>query len=340
MKPVTIDDVAKKAGVSIKTVSRVVNREPNVRAATKEKVEEAIKELGYRPNPSARGLAGRRSYIVGLLYDNPSPQYLAHLHAGVMEACLPRHYGLALSHFISTAPDLADNVRGWLRQAQIDGVVLTPPLSDHAGLLETIKAMGVPSVVVSSKGPGDIPSVVIDEEAAAYQMTKHLIDVGHKDIAFIIGHPDHYASALRLAGFRRAMKDAGLSVPDGWVRQGYFDFASGREAAQVLLSGSKRPSAIFASNDDMAAGVLYEAHARKLLVPDDIAIAGFDDTPLSRQVWPGLTTVRQPIRSIGETAGQIVLDAIAAGGLAAADAPVTMAFELKFRGSTGEGADL
>jgi len=340
MKPVTIDDVAKRAGVSIKTVSRVVNREPNVRAATKEKVEAAIQELGYRPNPSARGLAGRRSYIVGLLYDNPSAQYLAHLHAGVMEACLPRHYGLALSHFVSGSPNLADNVRGWLRQAQIDGVVLTPPLSDQVELLETIKAMGVPAVVVSSKGPGDMPAVVIDEEDAAYQMTKHLIGVGHKDIAFIKGHPDHYASALRLAGFRRAMKDAGLSVPEDWVRQGYFDFASGRSAAEVLLKGARRPSAIFASNDDMAAGVLYEAHARKMRVPEDIAIAGFDDTPLSRQVGPGLTTVRQPIRAIGEPAGQLVLDAIAGGGMAEAKSPVTMDFELKFRGSTGEDADL
>ncbi|TNE62327.1 MAG: LacI family DNA-binding transcriptional regulator [Alphaproteobacteria bacterium] len=340
MKPVTIDDVAKRAGVSIKTVSRVVNREPNVRSATREKVEEAIAALNYRPNPSARGLAGRRSYLIGLLYDNPSPSYLANLHAGVMEACRELEYGLALSPVAYADPDMVAHVRAWLRQAQIDGVIVTPPLSDSAELIAAIRADNIPAIVVSTKGPGIVPAVLIDEEQAAHDMTSHLIGEGHKSIGFIIGHPDHYASERRLAGFRRAMQEAGLAAPDDVVRQGYFDFDSGRTAAVELLDLPSPPTAIFASNDDMAAAVLFEAQARKLSVPGDLAVAGFDDTPLSRQVWPGLTTVRQPIRTIGRTAGKALLDAIGAGGMPAdVPEPVVMSFELKRRGSTGPHAD-
>ena len=336
MRSVTIDDVAKKAGVSIKTVSRVVNREPNVRAATKEKVEVAIKELNYRPNQSARGLAARRSYMIGLLYDNPSPNYLANLQSGVLEACHEKGYGVALNPMSFHDPDLTETVVHWVRQSFIDGVVLTPPLSDSIPLLEALHAENIPAVVVSSRGTGDAPAALIDEEEAAFEMTRHLLGEGHKDIAFIKGHPDHYASGLREKGYRRALDTAGFAVKPHYIEQGYFDFNSGQEAASRLLGLSDRPTAIFASNDDMAAAVIFEAHSRKMDVPGDLAVAGFDDTPLSRQIWPGLTTVRQPIRCMGHQAADLLLGAVGAGKDEAAEPTglIQFDFELMLRGST------
>jgi LacI family transcriptional regulator, galactose operon repressor len=333
---VTIHDVAVKAGVSIKTVSRVVNKEANVREKTQKKVREAIESLKYRPNQAARGLAGRRSYLIGLLYDNPSPSYLANLQRGVLAACHEVSYGLALRPAAFGQEDMIPAVIGWLKQSAIDGVLLTPPLSDSAQLVAAIQAEGVPCVVVSTVGPGTVPAVVIDEKEAARQITLHLIETGHKAIAFIKGHPDHYASKHRYAGFCEAMQAAGLAVDPQLVKQGYFDFASGKEAGLALLDMSRRPSAVFASNDDMAAGVMHAAHGRKLQIPEDLAVVGFDDTPLSRQVWPSLTTVRQPIRDMGHAAAEILLRSIGGNNSKRADEePISQFdFDIKVRGSS------
>ena len=304
---VTIDDVAEKAGVSIKTVSRVVNKEPNVRDKTREKVMEAIKALNYRPNQSARGLAGRRSYLIGLLYDNPSPNYLANLQAGVLAACQEVSYGLALSPVSFGDPDLIDSVIAWMRQSAIDGVLLTPPLSDSVELVAAIKAEGVPSVIVSSVGPGGVPAVVIDEKEASRQMAMHLIEAGHTVIGFIKGHPDHYASAHRFAGFEQAMTEAGLKVDPSLVKQGYFDFDSGKAAGEELINAKNRPTAVFASNDDMAAAAISAAHMKNIQVPTALSVVGFDDTLLASTVWPHISTVRQPLQEMAKVAVELLV---------------------------------
>ncbi len=333
---VTIVDVAKAASVSIKTVSRVVNKEANVRPATREKVLAVIERLHYRPNLSARGLAGKRSYMIGLLYDSPSPSYLANLQAGVLEACQDVNYGLALRPVAYGDAELCTKVIDWLRHTMVDGVLLTPPLCDSVALIDAIKDAGVPCVVVSSTGPGSVPAVMIDEKEAARQMTQHLIQSGHRSIAFIKGHPDHYASKQRFDGFVQAMQEAALTVDTDLVKQGYFDFSSGKKIGEDMLNTHSHPTAIFASNDDMAAGVIHAAHRLKLSVPGEIAVAGFDDTPLSRQIWPSLTTVRQPIRRIGQSACDMLLASIADGGCQNADTSTIeqLDFELKIRGSS------
>ena len=339
-RSVTINDVAKKAGVSIKTVSRVVNREANVREKTREKVMAAIKVLDYRPSQAARGLAGNRSYLMGLLYDNPSPSYLANLQAGVLAACSAVSYGLALCPVSYNAPDMVMAVEAWIKHTGVDGVILTPPLSDSKRLLASLKAMGVPVVVVSSPGPkGELamPAVMIDEEEAARQITTHLIEAGHKSIGFIKGHPDHYASAHRHAGFVAAMSEAGLKPQSAHVKEGQFDFASGEVAGEALLGLKGRPTAIFASNDDMAAGVMHVAHRMGLDIPRDLAVVGFDDTPLSRQIWPSLTTIRQPIRMIGERAAEILLTGFGGGKKKHRAALHLLDFELKMRASSTAG---
>ncbi|MFC3052994.1 LacI family DNA-binding transcriptional regulator [Kordiimonas pumila] len=332
---VTIDDVAAHAGVSIKTVSRVVNREANVSEKTRNKVMAAIEALNYRPNQAARGLAGRRSYLIGVVYDNISPNYLINLQSGMIETCHAASYGLALCPVAYAETGLVEHVMAWVRHSQVDGVLLTPPLTDCAPLLVALEKAGVPVVLVSSLGAGQVPAVVIDEVEAARQMTLHLIALGHTEIGFIKGPAAHSASQSRYEGFKAALAGAGIAINGAYVVEGRFDFDSGEIAAQRLLKG-KRPTAIFASNDDMAAGVLHAAHKLGIAIPEALAVVGFDDTPISRQVWPSLTTIRQPIREMGNHAADLLLQLIAKKVLVEDGSSMVFqhGFELKVRGSS------
>ncbi|WP_191249906.1 LacI family DNA-binding transcriptional regulator [Kordiimonas sediminis] len=336
MTKVIIDDVAAEAGVSIKTVSRVMNREPNVRPATRQKVEEAAKRLGYRPNASARGLAGNRSYLIALLYDSPSAAYLTNLQSGVLAATQAENYGMVLQPCQYDDPHLADKILTTIRDARLDGVVLTPPLSDHRGLIDSLVDAGIPHVIVSPPATYMETSgglcVYVDDKAAAQEMTAYILGTGLTRIAFIKGTPTHGAALQRFDGYKDALKAAGLDLDPELVKQGYFDFESGVKAAEELLALPQPPSAIFASNDEMAAGVLHVAHERGLKVPDDVSVVGFDDTPLSRQIWPALTTVRQPIRQMGGCAARMLISRIRQSGDAASTA---LPYELVIRHSTG-----
>lgn len=339
----TINDVAKMAGVSIKTVSRVVNREPNVREQTREIVQQAIEALNYRPSLAARGLAGGRSFLIGLIYDNASDSFLLDLQHGILAACQERHYGLALCPAISAKSDMVEEVIRWVEATQPDGIILTPPLSDSRDLALALIDKGVPFVSVSSSGTGLGPAVFIDEFAAAKEMTAHLIDAGHTHIAFVKGPADHTCSELRLQGFCKALEEAGVAFDTALVGEGQFSFESGVAAAERLLQRSEPPTAIFASNDDMAAGVMRVALQKGLRIPDDLAVAGFDDSKMSSQVWPGLSTVRQPIEEIGRLASERLMTAISNsknnGGQGAATAgrndDEVLPFELRLRASTG-----
>ena len=336
MVSATIDDVAKAAGVSIKTVSRVVNRENNVSDRTRKKVEAAVKDLDYRPNLSARSLAGRRSYLIGLVYDNPSDNFVMRAQAGVLEECQPSHYGLALHPCKANAPDLVKDILDWVHETNTDGLVLTPPVCDNLELVERLQQEAIPYVVVSSESQGAAPYVMIDEIAAARDMTEHLLSLGHRRIAFIKGHPEHQASTLRYQGFEAAMEAAAVAIDPLLVYQGYFDFESGEKAAKHLLSLDNPPTVIFASNDDMAAGAMNVAHSMALAIPGDIAIAGFDDANLSHQIWPALSTVRQPVRSMTRSGTRYLLDILSkkvAAGVRVQIQP-DLNYVLKLRAST------
>jgi len=307
MSKVIIDDVAAKAGVSIKTVSRVMNNEPNVSERTRELVLGAARELNYRPSLSARGLAGSRSYLIGLLYDNPSPAYLAEAQAGILEACEASHYSLALQPCHREDPGMPGAVAAALAQTRFDGVVITPPVCNVAELMKVVEESGVPYAVVSDVAGANGFSVVLDESGAMRELAEHVIGLGHRRIGFITGHPDHKAAARRRDGFETAMRAHGLPIDPTLVVQGYFDFESGRHAAEALLSLPDLPTAIIAANDDMAAGALQVAHDHGLSIPAELVIVGFDDSPLSRQVWPPLTTVRQPVADMAREAASLVI---------------------------------
>jgi len=305
----TINDVARLAGVSIKTVSRVMNNEPNVREETRAKVREAANLLHYRPNLLARSLAGSRSFLVGLFYDNPSSSYVTDIQKGVIDRCRESGYHVLTEPQDSLAPDLGRVISSLLATIRLDGVVLTPPLCDMASVLEAVEAAGVPYVRISPYSyPGRSALVEMDDARAAYEMTRHLLALGHRDIGFVRGHPEHGSSHRRYDGFIQAMRETGLEPRGGWIKQGYNSFASGVEAARALFApGADLPTAIFANNDEMAFGVMAYAQQIGVRIPDQVSIAGFDDTPGALLIWPHLTTIRQPVTEMAYAAADILL---------------------------------
>ncbi|NII11646.1 LacI family DNA-binding transcriptional regulator [Oleiagrimonas sp. C23AA] len=307
-----IEDVARQAGVSTKTVSRVLNHEPNVREQTRERVLEVVRKLDYRPNPSARSLAANRSFLIALLYDNPSPNYVMEIQGGVLEACDAHQFSMMVRPLDSQAPDFVATVQSLIGQQRPDGLILTPPITDHPELLAHLDQLDLPYATVSSRIQGSI-GVTMDETRAAAEITSHLVRLGHRRIAHVIGHPAHGGSELRLAGYRKAMAEAGIDVRSEWVVPGAFSFASGVAAARQLMALDSPPTAIFAANDDMAAGVIWATADAGWRVPQDLSVAGFDDTPISRQVWPAVSTVRQPSRDMGRIAALQLLRRIRHG---------------------------
>jgi LacI family transcriptional regulator len=304
----TIDDVAELAGVSIKTVSRVFNNEPNVRPSTREKVDAAIQKLNYRPNISARSLAGNRSFLLGLLYGIPSAHYVLEIQEGVLDVCRPQGYELIVRPCNHQDINLADEVATLISDKRIDGVMLTPPISDNMLVLQTLKRMAVPFVrVAPTENKTLSPFVETNDREATYDMTCQLIAKGHTHIGFICGHPDHRAVTLRFEGYKAALVENNIAVTVDMVEQGYNSYESGEMCARRLLQKTPRPTAIFAANDDMAAGAMMVAHQMGIKIPAELSVAGFDDTPVARQLWPALTTVRQPILQMAKKATDLLL---------------------------------
>jgi LacI family transcriptional regulator len=304
----TIDDVATLAGVSIKTVSRVVNDEPNVRPTTRAKVEAAIASLSYRPNLSARALAGNRSYVLGLIYGWPSAHYVLDIQEGVLEICRPQGYELLVHPGKNRDPLLIREISELILTKRVDGVLLTPPLSDNLELIEALVRMGIPFVrVAPTQNKSLSPYVETNDREASYDMTCQLIAMGHKAIGYITGHPEHKAVSLREEGYRAAMGEFNLDVTEAMVQAGDNSFESGELCARSFLQQPKRPSAIIAANDEMAAGVIMAAHQLGLSLPMELSVVGFDDTPVAHQIWPALTTIRQPIQQMAKKATSLLI---------------------------------
>lgn len=313
----TIHDVAKAAGVAIKTVSRVLNDEPNVRPETRARVLAAAEMLHFQPSLSARSLAGRRSYLIGLIYENPSANYLVDLQHGAMARCRQEKFRLFVHQCGGRDEELTRDVLGLIDQTHVDGLIISPPLSESLHLIAALDERKLPFVRIA---PEDIshpsPYVDMDDAGAAREMTTHLVELGHRRIAFIVGHPNHHASNLRLRGYREALEQHGIPQDPALVKQGYFVFESGLEAARELLTIPNPPSAVFASNDDMAAGVLLAAHELAIPVPQRLSVAGFDDTYIARIIWPRLTTIHQPTYDLAFSAADLLLQSLKNGAAA------------------------
>jgi LacI family transcriptional regulator len=306
---VTIKDVSRVAGVSIKTVSRVLNKEKYVKQTTRDKVDAAVKALNFSPSLAARTLGGSRSFQIALIYDNHSPYYIHQIQEGVWARCREAGVRMLAQPVDVASPDLAHEIGGLIDETHVDGVILSSPVTDAPEALAELERRNVRFVRIS---PGTnhamTSSVFMDDVQAADDMTTHLINEGHRRIGFVVGHPNHMASDQRHFGYRRALDRAGIAYEPALACPGEFDFASGKAAAKQFFALSKPPTAIFASNDDMAAGVLAHAHSLGLDVPHDLSVAGFDDTALASVVWPPLTTIRQPVRELAYAAAGLLFD--------------------------------
>lgn len=327
---ITIGDVSQAAGVSIKTVSRVLNKEKYVAKDTRARVEAAVAKLGYHPNFAARALAGHRSFQIALIYDNPSPYNAQSVQAGVRARCIEGGYRMIAQPSDAGSTTLLNELCGLIDQAMLDGIILTPPFTDNSAIRTELARRDM-SFVTLSPATLDVAvaAAFVDNVQAAEDMTTYLVSLGHRRIGFIEGDTRYAASGQRMAGYRKALEQAGLAYDAILVRPGHFDFESGSAAATDLLALEDPPTAIFASNDDMAAGVLATAHRLSISVPTQLSVAGFDDTDFAQVVWPPLTTIRQPVRALGYAAADLLFQ------LPEKVEQRLLAHELIVRGSTG-----
>lgn len=304
-KPATINDVARLAGVSKKTVSRVINNSPFVREETRAKVEAVIAESGFSPDPQARGLAFRRSFLVGMIYDNPSPNYVVNMQQGVLDAVRGSGLELVVHPCNRASENFLADVEGFVVRQKLFGVVMPPSVSEDERVVALLREADCPYVRIASVSL-DEPArmVVTNDSRGAAEAARHLAELGHTRVAFISGPDSFRSSHERGRGFEEGLAEHGLKLDPALVRRGAYTFESGVEAAADLLSLPNPPTAIFAGNDEMAIGVMKAARDRGLDVPGDLSIVGFDDLPMASRVWPNLTTVRLPVRDMGRMAAE------------------------------------
>ncbi|SDA28398.1 LacI family DNA-binding transcriptional regulator [Sphingomonas sp. NFR15] len=303
VRSATIIDVAARAGVSAMTVSRVINGRDGVRPETREAVESAIEALSYTPNTAARSLVTAAELRVGVVYSNPSAAFMSEFLTGIFEEASTRGARLILLKGEGGAPPHRPALEK-LAESGLSGIILAPPLGEAPIVLNVLRGLGRPLAAVGAYDVPDATCVRIDDRRAACEMTQYLLELGHRRLGFVLGNPDQAASAERMAGFYDAVRDA--TNVEVKVAQGDFSYGSGLIAGEQLLDGPSPPTAIFASNDDMAAAIVSVAHRRQLDVPRELTVVGFDDTTAAVTLWPPLTTIRQPLRQLAAEALAVV----------------------------------
>ncbi|MGF7149953.1 LacI family transcriptional regulator [Sphingomonas zeicaulis] len=326
----TIIDVAARAGVSPMTVSRVINGHEGVRPRTREAVQRAIDALAYTPNVAARSLVTSTELRIGIVYSNPSAAFMSDFLTGVFEEASTHGARLILLKGEAGRPPSREALENLIASG-ISGALLAPPLGEAQGVLDIVHAAGLPIAAVGAYRVTDALCVRVDDRRAAYEMSRLLLDQGHRRVGFILGNPDQAASAERMAGFYDAVREVG--DVDIRVAQGDFSYASGLVAGEQLLDHAKPPTAIFASNDDMAAATVSVAHRRQLDVPRELTVVGFDDTPAAVMLWPPLTTVRQPVHKLAAEALSLLVAGIAQGGTPRQRREIILDHELVLRQS-------
>lgn len=332
----TINDVARLSGVSKKTVSRVINQSPLVRGDTRERVQTVIDKIGFEPDLQARGLASQRSFLLGLVYDNPNAQYVVKIQEGVLEASRRAGYELVVHPCDRTSPDLAAEVRHFVERQKLDGVILLPPVSENEQVAAELAEADCRYVRVLA-APIDRSSNTVlyyDWEGAA-EVAEHLADLGHRRIGYIAGPRSFRSAHERDRGFRQGLARRKVALDPGLVVEGAYTFESGEACAADLLARNDRPTAIFACNDEMAAGVLKVAYRLGLRVPEELSVVGFDDSPLASRLWPSLTTVRLPIKEMGQMAAEKLIQRIVNPGAPPATDSIVVA-RLVVRESTAK----
>jgi LacI family transcriptional regulator len=303
---VTIYDVAREANVSMATVSRVVNGNPNVKPTTRKKVLEAIDRLGYRPNAVARGLASKKTTTVGVIIPDISSIFYSELARGIEDIATMYKYNIILSNSDQNT-DKELHLLNTMLGKQVDGIVfMGGNITDVH--VEEFKRSPVPIVLAASvEEQAQTPSVNINYEQAIYDSVQLLVEKGHKRIAFVSGPMSEPINSMRkLAGYKRALEEAGIAFDEALVAEGDYSYDSGIEALANLLDQSDKPTAVIAATDEMALGVIHGAQDRGVSIPEDLEVIGFDNTRLSLMVRPQLTTVVQPTYDIGAVAMRLL----------------------------------
>ncbi|MEM1263843.1 MAG: LacI family DNA-binding transcriptional regulator [Pseudomonadota bacterium] len=301
----TMRDVAELAGVSKKTVSRVINDSPLVNEATRKGIQGLIKEIGYRPDPQARGLASRRSYLVGLITDNPTPQYVVNIQHGILDVLRKTGYELVVHPCDRKSETFLDDARRFIEVQKLYGVILTPSVSEDERLAEIMRELGCAYIRIASIALDmERRMIVTNDRVGGREAAHHLAKLGHTRIAVIVGRRSFRSSHERRAGFEEGLAEHGITLPQEYVLQGDYTFESGLALGAEILDLDPPPTAVFASNDEMAAGVLQALHVAGQTPPDALSVVGFDDFETATRVWPRLTTARTPARRIGRLAAE------------------------------------
>jgi LacI family transcriptional regulator len=308
----TINDVARIAGVSKKTVSRVINRSPLLNDDTRKKVEDVIGQLGYIPNPQARALALRRNFLIGLVHDNPNAQTVMNVQQGMLEAIHDTEFEMVVRPVDRGSATMLEDLRHFLERQRLFGVLLMPPISENDAVAKLCTNIGCRYVRMGSAELDTAEHMVAsNDREAVREATQYLIAQGHRRIGLIAGPHGFRSARERRLGFEEAMRDAGIPLPRSMIAEGNYTFESGLIAAERLLDVVPRPTAVFSCNDEMAAGVIHATCQRGLTVPRDLSVIGFDDTPIAAHMWPPLTTVRWPIASMARSAALKLITGIA-----------------------------
>jgi LacI family transcriptional regulator len=304
----TINDVAARAGVSKKTVSRVINGSPFIADKTRQRIEVAIEELGFVPNPQARALALRRNFLIALLHDNPNAQTVLNFQNGVLSAIKNSDFALVVRPVERDSDQIMADIQTFLERQRPWGAMLLPPISERDDIAELCGRLGVRYVRVGS-AILDVPQrcVASNDQQVVEQAVKQLIAMGHRKIGFVRGPRGFRSAHEREAGFMAALDAAKIDLPKKFRAEGNYRYDAGIAAGEKLLNQKDRPTAIFCSNDEMAAGVLNVAHKLQIEIPAALSIVGFDDSPTARHMWPPLSTVRWPIYDMGVLAARKLL---------------------------------
>ncbi|GAC16590.1 LacI family DNA-binding transcriptional regulator [Aliiglaciecola lipolytica] len=311
----TIKDVADLAGVSFKTVSRVINNEGSVKPDTLEKVKKAIQQLNYHPNNAARNLAGSKAFSLGFIYNNPNAYYVIDMQNGILDECKERGYELLIHPCESVSESMIEEIRQMVKRSQLSGLIICPPLSESPDMMDQLADLDIQFIrIVSGSDESNLtsPCVLIHDREASDEITEHLISLNHEKIGFISGEQIHKSTIERYQGYLAAMQRHNLEVDPDWIVEGQYSFDSGVKGAQKLLSLDNPPTAIFACNDEIAAGALFAARLSGVEVPNQLSIAGFEDSPFSRQTIPKLTTAAQPTREIARQATRFLIQNVVA----------------------------
>lgn len=291
-------------------MSRALNDAPHVSAAVRRKVKEAAAALDYHPNLAAQSLIARRSYLIGLTYERPSPSYVVELQNGALGRLENERYRLVVLPFNHVA-NRPDELGRLLLRAGLDGVLLAPPACDQPVLLDMIERQKLPYARITPHSDLDRGLVVaMDEVAAGHTVAAHILSLGHRRVGIILGDPSHAASRGRLEGYRQAFQESAVTIDEALVGTGDFTYDVGYRVALDLLGGPARPTAILAQNDDMAVAAIAAARDLGLSVPQDLSVAGFDNSEVSRTAWPPLTTVHQPVREMAWDAANRLIAAL------------------------------